>query len=121
MTDDVTPDRILKELASIAFADIGDYLQSDEFANSGTVRIRNIDKIAPGKRAAIKKITERATREGLNTDLEMHDKMKALDRLIAILGMDKENVGLPGQASNEERLEPLTESEAAQAYQSMLK
>lgn len=113
----ITPEKIMIELAAIAFSDFTDFIQNDEASNSKTFRIRNPDSIDPAKRKAIKKITERTTREGLESTVELHSKMQALDRLCKIMGLDK---GLPSVMSEGDQGD-MSDSEAGRLYAAMMR
>ncbi len=72
----VTADRVLKEFASIGFANIQDFLNSD-------LSVRNIKILKRKQSAAISSIkkTTFETETGVKTQIEfkLHDKVKALE------------------------------------------
>ena len=116
---EVTGERIMREYASIAFSRIDDFVQVDE-AGERTFRIRDPSSVEPFKMAAVKKITERSTPQGLESSLEMHNKLSALDKLAKILGLDK------GQLPSVNESGPSTSegdstAEAQRLYQAMIK
>lgn len=95
----VTADRIVLELAKVAFADIKHYVVVDE---GGGIKIKLFSDMPDGASGAIKAIKEnRAIKEDADgnqvtvydkTTYEMHDKMKALELLGRHLGMFKDKV-----------------------------
>ena len=118
-TIDFSPEQVMQELAAVAFADYADFIESTPLSNEHTFVLKDLDKIPASKRKAIKKITEKTTRYGTDTEIELHDKLRALDRMIKILGIDKDDAPIPGVAKTEST--PLKDSEALSAYESMLK
>ena len=80
----VTADRVVEELAKIAFASIGDYV---EFGPEG-VKFKNKDEVDS---ALISEISETDTESGgKKKKIKLHDKMKALELLGKHLGMFSE-------------------------------
>lgn len=89
---EVTQDRVLEELAGIAFAHLSDVATWD----SATLSLHPSDELSPRTSAAVKDIRARRTRstskdgtESVRTDyrVTMHDKLGALDLLAKHLGM----------------------------------
>jgi phage terminase small subunit len=108
---EVTAERIVRELAAIGFSKVSDYLQPDETNSERLFRIRNLDDIDAFQMAAVRKITERTSDKGLETSIEMHAKLPALEKLIKIIGLDKglspsgvDDVGNPDVAAEATRL-----------------
>lgn len=96
-----TVPRIAKELAGIAFADITDFVDIDEI---GVVRAKPVDEWPTGKGRLVKKIrekrvirTEKGTKDKPDGDqildatfeFELHDKLDALGKAIAVIGIQK--------------------------------
>lgn len=88
---DLSHDRIIKEIARVAFASIGDFIKVEE-NGSVTIDLNVEDK---SKLAALSSVTinelppmkitvsgEELEREVLNTNIKMLDKLKALEMLI---------------------------------------
>lgn len=79
--------RVLSELASMAFTDILDVVDTD----SNDLTLKDIEQLTPSQRKAIKKISMKKTdtRHGQNTSvtIEMHDKQRAIDTLCKHLGI----------------------------------
>jgi len=75
---DISADRILNELARIAFADLKKVMDW----NDGRIEIKNSDEIADDDSAAIAEISETITGQGTITrKLRHHDKVRALELL----------------------------------------
>ena len=70
----ITQEKVIRELARIAFSDITECLQ-------GEYELRDLNKIGPETTAAVKNI--RVTKNGFKID--MHDKVKALEKILEIL------------------------------------
>lgn len=88
---DITAEKVLRELAAIGFADMGDYL---DFDAEGGVRI-NLDKVPEGGTKAIMEVTQESRWEGRGDDAEkititkfkLHPKTQALELLARHLGI----------------------------------
>ena len=79
-TLDVTVQRVIEEMAQIAFANIGDFVDW----NSGAVMVRAKNMIEQGKLGAIAEITEVTLPNGMTTiRFKLHNKLKALENLLA--------------------------------------
>jgi len=104
---EITQDRILKELAMIAFSDIKNYLDIEE--NTGVIIAKSFKDMPEGESRVIKAIKEnRAIKENADgtkitvydkVTFELHDKMKALELLGKHLGMFVEEVKHSGEIS----------------------
>ena len=82
---DIREDRILMEVAAIAFADPADLYESDGQT------LKNIHQIPAHARVGINKFKTGYTKDGVFTEIAMESKIKALDQLIRIKNMDGEN------------------------------
>ena len=84
---EVTQDRVLEELAAIAFADINDYVQISTVTiddrEIDSVELVNTGALPKAKRAAIAGIKQGAN----GIELKLYDKEKALEMLGRHLGM----------------------------------
>lgn len=80
---DVREERILQELAAIAFSD-----PMDAFHPDGVPK--NLTEIPAHARAAIKKYSITEGMDGINYQLDNHDKLKALQMLVNIKNMTKD-------------------------------
>lgn len=95
----VTADRVVHELAKIAFADLKDYIKWDE---NGVVIINSND-VDGSVLAEVSETTNIQTfpnggeTERIQKKIKLHDKMKALEMLGKHLGMFKDNVNVEGK------------------------
>ena len=78
---DIRSDRILRELASIAFADPADYYEADGRT------LRNIHTIPSHARATLESFETGVTRDGNYTKMKLAPKMAALKMLVDIKNM----------------------------------
>ena len=74
---EISAERILEELAKLAFSDITDYVSFNE---SG-VRLKESSDLNPKQRAAILEVSEVLNQHGGTTKFKLHDKVKALELL----------------------------------------
>ncbi len=79
----VTAERVIAELARIAFADIGRIMAW----SSEDVALRPPGEISPDDRAAIQEIAVVKRHDGLATRVILHDKERALEALCRYLGL----------------------------------
>ena len=94
---DISADRVRRELALIAFADIRDAIAVDD---DGTVRVKDLETLAPEVTRAIGEITQTSTErfdpekgatiEKVRLGVKHHSKTTALRMLMDHLGMDAE-------------------------------
>ena len=87
----VTQDRILKELANIAYSNLGDYFQ--DFGGR-SLRIKSKDELTEWQLKAIKEISETERQFGKLSSsttftFKLHDKLRAISLAMAHLGIDK--------------------------------
>ncbi|MDE2165634.1 MAG: terminase small subunit [Alphaproteobacteria bacterium] len=78
----VARERVLLELARVAFADIGDVL---DWTGADDITLRPKDQISPHHRAAIAELA--APREGAGLRVKLHSKSRAIDALARHLGV----------------------------------
>ena len=109
---DVEADRVMIELARIAFADITDVIQ----IKGGEVTVTDTAKLSEGQRAAIAAIEE--NKSGLK--IRMHQKAQALESLAKHFGLLIEKHSLDVSLTQRGPLEllivdPMTPAEAAEA------
>lgn len=82
---EITQDKVVRELAAIAFADIADYVQVKDDDGLPMVEITPTCEIPKSKRAAIASI-----KQGNNgIEVKLHNKLDALDKLGRHFGMFK--------------------------------
>lgn len=94
----VTQDKVIRELARIAFADPRDYL---EFGFNG-VELRESVFLNADQAAAISEVSERRTQAGLSVGIKFHNKLDALEKLGKHLGMFVDKVDIKATVSNTE-------------------
>ena len=102
---EVTQDKVVQELAAIAFADIADYVQVKAYDDSPIVEIIPTGEIPRDKRAAIASI-----KQGNNgIEVKLHNKLDALDKLGRHLGMFKDKADEEQDGQMEALLEAVRE------------
>ena len=79
----VARDRVLMELARVAFSDIGEVL---DWTSGDDITLRPRLEISPHQRAAIAEIAPR--RYGKGPRIKLHNKAQALDALVRLLGIN---------------------------------
>lgn len=110
---EITADRVLKELAVLAFSDIKNYIVIDE--DTGAIRARGFDEMPEDASRALMSVTEdRTIKEDAKdnskvivydkVNFRMHDKPKALDMVARHLGMFKDKLELSGQVKTADKL-----------------
>ncbi|WP_065218099.1 MULTISPECIES: terminase small subunit [Butyricimonas] len=114
---DITKDKILKELSNIAFSSIS------EMHNTWIER-KEFEKLTPEQKSTIKSISTKVLKKNIGTHddpeivdveyvkIELHDKLKAIERICKMLGFDapeKEEVSVsfakPLSREDRERIE----------------
>lgn len=100
---EVTQDRVVQELAAIAFARATDYAE----VIGGTVRIKNTCELDDEQVRAIAGIKEGAN----GVEIKLNDKEKALELLGRHLGMWNDKVQLSGSVSTNNPYADLTTEE----------
>jgi len=84
---EITSEAIARELAALAFANLGDYYEQDQ---RGNLRLR-IDELTPRQRAAISELTvEKTGTTDTRHKIKLHDKQQALVNLAKLLGFFSE-------------------------------
>lgn len=79
----ISQDRLLQELAAIAFSDIGEFV---EFGRKG-IAFKDQEEYPRWMRRAIKKVSETVTQYGGSQGIELHDKIAAIQLLMRHAGM----------------------------------
>lgn len=77
---EITQEKVLQELASIAFANGADFAAIN---NDGSVEIKPTSQISPDKLAAIAGMKNNQ----FGVEIKLHDKVKALEMLCKYLGL----------------------------------
>lgn len=86
---EITADRVLEEIAAVAFAHMGQYATwKDE-----SVRLLDSTEVDP---RAVAEVTQRVNRYGNSVGIKLHDKLSALEKLGKHLGMWKDSPGESG-------------------------
>lgn len=98
--DDVSPDRIIKEHASIAFSTQSDFLKDSGF---GQVGLKDLNDIPEEKIGAIKTIETKVNSFGMSTKIVLHDKQASLKFLSEQVGLQKAE-GVPSLQEYNKRL-----------------
>ena len=102
---DITADRVVAELARLAFADTTTAVRIE----GGRVVVQDTDEMDENTRRAISEISETKTLNGGTLKIKFHDKVKALELLSRHLGIlnDKLSVNAKTEVSCDEGLEAL--------------
>lgn len=107
----ISQDMVLKEYAKIAFTKYTDFLHIVNEVKKKTqgqkIEVADINGLTEDQKSAIKKI--RYTRKGI--EIELYDKMVALEAIGKHIGMFKERVEIEGLANSEWFKEDDTEKE----------
>lgn len=90
---EISQDRILEELANVAFGDLRDAV---EWGENG-VTLKNSADLTPEQAAAISEVSETVTKDGGSTKIKRHDKVKALELLMRHKGMLNDKLNINGE------------------------
>ncbi len=113
---EISSDRVLQEIAHIAFADIGDIISVDDH---GKVTVRNLEKVSPEARRAIAEIRQTSTEVGNGEEsvaedvklaIKMNPKVQALKLLVDHLGLNapvKQEIVVEERSAKEELREKI--------------
>lgn len=93
----ITAERVLEELATIAFADVTSYLEQDK---RGT-KLKRFEDMPAGSTRALEGVSESRGPQGDRVAVKLNDKQRALDKLCAHLGICKEQLDLTGKVDTE--------------------
>lgn len=88
----VIADDVVRELARLAFADMGDYVS---WGPAG-VRLKDSSELPEGASIAVLEVSETTTKDGGTVKFKLHDKKGALDSLAKHLGMfiERKNINI---------------------------
>lgn len=104
---EVTQDRVVQELASIAFAKVTDYVGIRSNGTTSIVVIKSTDDLTDDQVRAIAGI-----KEGTNgIEIKLNDKEKALELLGRHLGMFRDKVDVSGKVETNDPFSGLTTEE----------
>lgn len=84
MEEDLSPARVIKEHATIAFSNMFDFIEPKQF---GEWNIKDLNQIPRDKMAAVKTIKTKAGLNGISTEVVMHDKITSLKILAELMGL----------------------------------
>jgi len=82
--EDISPTKVVKEHAAIAFSNLADFLEEAPF---GDVKLKKLSGISSDKLGAIKTIETKPGPFGLSTKIVLHDKRASLDALSDMMGL----------------------------------
>lgn len=82
--EDMSPDKVVREYICLATSDIGDFLEADSFGN---MVAKDLKKIDPIKRRAIRTFESKPTSFGVAHKIVLHDKLPALRALSEMMGL----------------------------------
>lgn len=99
---EVTQERVVQELAGIAFSDLRHYLH---WGPAGVTLARS-STLTPAHSRVVKQLVQTVTKDGSTLRLTLHDKVSALDKLARHLGLYQ------GHEPEEELLGPTQVAEA---------
>ena len=110
---EITQDRVLQELAILAFSDIEHYTVIDD--DTGAIRAKGFAEMPKGSSRALQSVDEHRTiKESADgkesnilyqkTNFRLHDKNKAIEMLGKHLGMFKEQIEHSGSIKTTDRL-----------------
>lgn len=83
--NDVTPARVIEELAHVGFADMTHYMR---WGPDG-VRLRASEDLTPAQCRVVAEVSETTTKDGGTIRLKLHNKLTALEKLGERLGLWK--------------------------------
>lgn len=111
-------DRVIQELANIAFSDLSDLI---DWGPHG-VTVRYFADLTPAQRRLVSKVSVTRTAQGETLRIEMHDKMSAFDKLCKLLGLYAADARFkPGRDDAAETRPPLSDVERAQRLAAILR
>lgn len=103
----VTADRVIRELARIAFSDISEVMEFD----AGIVRVKSSSTLPKRVTAAIASVTFTETPFGSKTTVRMHSKLTALQSLGEHLGIFKHDANQDGEPTTGVHWDRLTDGD----------
>lgn len=80
---DMSPDRVIKEMMNIATANIDEFVRTTPF---GQIEIKDLTQMPKERISAVKSIESKPNMYGIHTKIVMHDKMPALSKLTDLMG-----------------------------------
>lgn len=86
----ITRERVLEEIARLAFSDMGDYA---EWGPNG-IQLKDHQSMTPAQRAAVQELNQSVTKDGGSIRFKLHDKMTALEKLGKYLNLFTDRVSI---------------------------
>lgn len=93
---EITQDRVINELAKIAFANTTDYVEVEDKGQYKMVNTKPTKDLTPDQVAAIASIKQGAN----GIEIKLHDKVRALEDIGRHLGMFKDKIEVSGNINN---------------------
>lgn len=103
----VTADRVIEELARIAFSNASDYMSWDD---GGGVKLKASGDLTPGQMAAVSEVVTTTGKDSSSTRVKLHDKLNALGKLALHTGV-LNRAGLEPDTILEDMSDPVAELE----------
>lgn len=115
---ELNPSRIIKEYINMAFSNLNDYMQLDEWGNP----VYDLTRCTPDQLSAVKKLKfERNATGSERLEFELYDKKGALDTLAKMVGLlEPDNTLVRSEMSAVVIDSTATTQDAAEAYARML-
>lgn len=111
-------DRLVEELASIAFANLGDFLTTGPEG----LAIKPLNELSPAQCRGLAAVTITRTAHGGSVRLAMHDKLSALHKLCKMFGLyEKPHAGKDGAPTDGDAPAALSDVERAQRLAAILR
>lgn len=95
---EITQERVLRELARLAFSQLNDFLEWDE---KGNVKLKPSGELTANEAACISEISETVTEHGGTRRIKLYDKVTALTRLGQYLELFTDKLKVDGTLSVE--------------------
>lgn len=119
---DISPDRVVQEHASIAFSNMFNYIEAGGF---GEFKLKDVEQLTPDMMQAVKSIETKPGNFGLQCKIVLHDKhpsLKALGEMMGLVASDRppalqQYIAPPKDVSKQVDLAP--ESEYAELLESL--
>lgn len=98
---DITPERIIEELSKIAFANYSDFIDIVDEVKKNVkgqkIRVKDLVGLSDDQKSAIRKVKY----SGKGIEIELYDKVEALELIGKHIGMFKDEIKLEGLADSD--------------------
>lgn len=111
---EITQDRVIQELAQIAFAKITDYVEVQSDGEKNIVVVKSTEKLSKNQVSAIAGIKQ--GKYGI--EIKLNDKEKALEMLGRHLGMWNDKINISGEINTNNPYKDLTTEELRKLIES---